>query len=107
MGAPATRGQLRTTLEEMNISDYIPCKYLSGDVGSPGEFVELGVATGEEIPIATITTEEYRACRGGSYGLRSFRTNFRATSQNEETGSRPVLEYIELDGSSRQTTLFY
>jgi len=228
MGVPATQGQLRTTLEEMNIGDYIPCKYLSGDGGSPGEFVELGIATGEEIPIAinqpiapnglfyfikvdkglliadrvihtnrtwsqymssyyvegkiisdnilirfltggcayvdpngnpaksdygkgafptinewdtyivnsdldgkitpgddnvwhwsatqtfcketpiaTITTEEYRICRGGSYGLQSFRTNFRVTSQNEETGFRPVLEYIELDGSSRQTTLFY
>lgn len=46
-------------------------------------------------------------CRDGNYGLRSFRTNFRVTSQNEETGFRPVLEYIELDGSSRQTTLFY
>ncbi|WP_280754877.1 hypothetical protein [Paenibacillus sp. LBL] len=46
---PATTGQLRMSIQDMQIGDYIACGY-KATTNTIGEFSNLGVATGNEIP---------------------------------------------------------
>jgi len=50
MGVPATTGQLRTRIEDMQIGDYIICEYQANS-GAVGEFRNLGTSTAPEIPV--------------------------------------------------------
>lgn len=47
---PATTGQLRTKIKDMEIGDYIICKYVA-TYNTVGTFSELGTTTATEIPI--------------------------------------------------------
>jgi hypothetical protein len=49
MGVPATTGVERTKVSDMQIGDYISCKYAAAS-GATGTFSELGVSTATEIP---------------------------------------------------------
>lgn len=53
MPAPATSGQLRTKLEDMQIGDYIACKYTASS-GKAGSFSDLGGIVDTEIPVTSI-----------------------------------------------------
>jgi len=55
MGIPATTGQLRTRIEDMQIGDYISCNYKASS-GVLGSFNDLGSATGSEIPTSGTNT---------------------------------------------------
>lgn len=55
MPIPATSGQLKTNILDMQIGDYIPCKYVASS-GAIGVFSELGTSTGTEIPVASTAT---------------------------------------------------
>lgn len=60
MPAPATSGQLRTSLYDMEIGDYIACKYAASS-GAAGTFSDLGadaatVASIGEIPVEGTAT---------------------------------------------------
>lgn len=55
MAIPATTGQLRTSLTDMQIGDYIPCTYVASS-GAVGTFSNLGVNSGTEIPLAGSAT---------------------------------------------------
>jgi hypothetical protein len=50
MPVPATKGQLRTRIEYMQIGDYIICEYQANS-GVVGEFRNLGTSTAPEIPV--------------------------------------------------------
>ena len=51
MPVPATKGQLRTTVKDMEIGDYIACRYKSTGTNVAGNLSELGRATGTEISV--------------------------------------------------------
>lgn len=53
MPTPATTGQLRTTIQDMEIGDYIDCEYDSANSSpiSATKFKNLGFATKAEIPV--------------------------------------------------------
>lgn len=55
MPVPATSGQLRTKLEDMQIGDYIACKYTASS-GAAGSFSDLGGIVDTEIPVASSDT---------------------------------------------------
>lgn len=55
MPIPATLGQLRTNMADMQIGDYIICKYTASS-GAVGTFSELGTSTDTEIPITGTAT---------------------------------------------------
>jgi len=50
MPVPATKGQLRTRIEYMQIGDYIICEYQANS-GQVGVFRNLGTSTSPEIPV--------------------------------------------------------
>jgi len=50
MPVPATKGQLRTRIEDMQVGDYIICEYQASS-GSVGLFRNLGTSTAAEIPV--------------------------------------------------------
>jgi hypothetical protein len=50
MGVPATGGVIRTRVADMQIGDYISCRYVATS-NVFGKFTELGVASGAEIPL--------------------------------------------------------
>jgi len=50
MPVPATKGQLRTRIEDMQIGDYIVCNYQASS-GAAGKFSNLGGTAGTEIPV--------------------------------------------------------
>lgn len=56
VGIPNTLGVLRTSLDEMEIGDYIPCKYTTTSSGLVGTFSELGSSSANEIPINGTST---------------------------------------------------
>lgn len=58
MPIPATTGQLRTKLEDMEIGDYIVCRYTAATSGQAGTFSELGTCTATEIPVTGSTTPD-------------------------------------------------
>jgi hypothetical protein len=51
MPVPATTGQLRTKLSDMQIGDYIACNYVASS-NAVGTFSGLGTASGSEIPVS-------------------------------------------------------
>jgi len=51
MPVPATKGQLRTRIEDMEIGDYIICEYQASTSGEVGTFSNLGGPAGTEIPV--------------------------------------------------------
>ena len=55
MPVPATKGQLRTRIEDMQIGDYIVCNYLASS-GAVGIFSNLGGTAGTEIPVTGSST---------------------------------------------------
>lgn len=55
MPVPATTGQKRTRVSDMQIGDYIACEYWQNTVGSTGSLSLLGTATRDEIPITGMT----------------------------------------------------
>lgn len=55
MPVPATKGQLRTRIEDMQIGDYIVCNYLASS-GAVGIFSNLGGTAGTEIPVTGSAT---------------------------------------------------
>lgn len=55
MPTPATTGQLRVNIADMQIGDYIVCKY-NASSGAVGTFSELGTSTATEIPITGTAT---------------------------------------------------
>ncbi|MCM3144579.1 discoidin domain-containing protein [Brevibacillus sp. MER 51] len=56
MPIPATAGQKRTNVSDMQIGDYIICEYWQNKAGSTGSLSLLGTATRGEIPITGMTT---------------------------------------------------
>ncbi|MNV36219.1 hypothetical protein D3C71_1276880 [compost metagenome] len=52
MSVPATTGTLKNNIKDMQIGDYIACKYVAAS-GAVGTFSELGTSTATEIPIAS------------------------------------------------------
>ncbi|MDH6674236.1 hypothetical protein M2277_004928 [Paenibacillus sp. LBL] len=57
MATPATTGQLRTKTQDMQIGDYIACGY-KATANTIGEFNNLGMATGSEIPITGVSAPD-------------------------------------------------
>lgn len=57
MPVPVTQGQLRTKLEDMQIGDYISCRYKAAS-GAVGLFSELGTCTAAEIPVTGTATPD-------------------------------------------------
>ncbi|MFC8687328.1 discoidin domain-containing protein [Brevibacillus porteri] len=55
MPVPATTGQLRTKVSDMQIGDYIICEYWQNTAGSTGSLSLLGTATRGEIPVIGMT----------------------------------------------------
>ncbi|GEC89782.1 discoidin domain-containing protein [Brevibacillus brevis] len=55
MPVPATTGQKRTRVSDMQIGDYIACEYWQNTAGSPGSLSLLGTATRDEIPVTGMT----------------------------------------------------
>jgi len=55
MPMPATTGQLRTRIQDMQIGDYIVCNYQASS-GAVGTFSNLGGAVETEIPVAGSAT---------------------------------------------------
>lgn len=55
MAVPATIGQLRTNISDMQISDYIVCNYTASS-GTVGTFSNFGGTVGTEIPITGTAT---------------------------------------------------
>jgi hypothetical protein len=51
MGVPATTGQLRTSIQDMQIGDYIVCNYTASS-GAVGTFSNFGGTAGTEIPVS-------------------------------------------------------
>ncbi|GEA16820.1 hypothetical protein E308F_30660 [Moorella sp. E308F] len=58
MGVPATSGQLRTSLFDMQIGDYIACRYTATTSGAVGTFRELGTCIASEIPVTGSATPD-------------------------------------------------
>lgn len=57
MGVPATTGQQRNNIADMQIGDYIPCRYIASS-GAAGTFSELGTCIAAEIPVAGTATPD-------------------------------------------------
>lgn len=55
MAVPATTGQLRTNIADMEIGDYISCNYQAAS-GAQGTFSNLGKPAGTEIPVSGTAT---------------------------------------------------
>lgn len=55
MTVPATTGQLRTKIEDMQIGDYIACNYTASN-GAVGTFSNFGGTEGTEIPVTGSAT---------------------------------------------------
>lgn len=55
MVEPATTGKICKTIEDMQIGDYIVCKYIASN-STVGTFSELGISTAKEIALAGSTT---------------------------------------------------
>lgn len=55
MPTPATTGQLRTRIDDMQIGDYIVCNYQASS-GTFGTFSNFGGVVGTEIPVTGSTT---------------------------------------------------
>lgn len=56
MPIPATSGSLRSSLAEMQIGDYISCRYTAATTGVAGTFSELGTCIATEIPVVGSAT---------------------------------------------------
>lgn len=56
MAEPATGGQLRTSIADMQIGDYIVCKFMIPGANQAGTFSNLGATNGSEIPYTGIGT---------------------------------------------------
>lgn len=55
MPVPATTGKLCTSIADMNIGDYIVCKYVASS-GAVGTFSEIGTSTATEIAVTGAAT---------------------------------------------------
>ncbi|OME53963.1 hypothetical protein BSK59_15390, partial [Paenibacillus odorifer] len=56
MAVPATKGSIRTNVKDMEIGDYIICKYFAVSSGAVGVFSEFGTSIATEIPVSGSAT---------------------------------------------------
>ncbi|MGG1156232.1 discoidin domain-containing protein [Brevibacillus formosus] len=70
MPIPATTGQKRTNVSDMQIGDYIICEYWQNKAGSTGSLSLLGTATRGEIPVIGMTATPTSGNGGTFYFIK-------------------------------------